>query len=77
MPGRMQETPNCLWKVTDITRVGLPKLGYNSFEELWADYSVITLVRNPYDRAGSSYDYTLGHRNVRYLLCILCIRECV
>lgn len=61
----MQVTPNCLWRVSDITRIGLKKLGYESFEEMWADYNVLALVRNPYDRAGSSYDYTLGRRTVR------------
>lgn len=60
----LQKNPSCLWRVTDITRVGLSKLGYGSFEEMWEDYSVLALVRNPYDRAGSSYDYTLGRRKV-------------
>ena len=62
---QVQETPNCLWRVSDITRNGLKKLGYDSFEAMWADYTVLALVRNPYDRAGSSYDYTLGRRTVR------------
>ena len=38
--------------------------GYASFEELWQDYTVFTVVRNPYDRASSAYDYVLHRRKV-------------
>eukprot|EP00892_Ulva_mutabilis_P012447 jgi/Ulvmu1/9575/UM054_0005.1 len=57
--------PPCLWHVTDVMRIGVQSLGYASWEALWADYTVMALVRNPYDRAGSSYDYTLGLRKAR------------
>lgn len=60
----MQAGPPCLWRATDITRVGIKSLGYESLEAMWADYTVMALVRNPYDRAGSSYDYILGRREV-------------
>lgn len=48
-----------------MVRVGHKELGYESWEQLWADYVVITTVRNPYDRAGSAYDYILWHRKWR------------
>ena len=60
----MQAGPPCLWSVTDIIHAGVNNLGYASLEAMWADYTVLSLVRNPYDRAGSAYDYILGHRQV-------------
>lgn len=75
----MQAGPPCLWRATDITRVGIKSLGYESLETLWADYTVMALIRNPYDRAGSSYDYILGRREVRPLppACCLCCAPCL
>lgn len=81
----MQAGPPCLWRVTDIIRVGIHNLGYESLETMWADYTVMALVRNPYDRAGSSYDYVLGRREVRQVhacrrrcehACIIAFRRC-
>lgn len=57
-----KESPNCMWTAEMIQNLGLKKLGYASWEELWADYTVVTLIRNPFDRAGSAYDYLLGRR---------------
>jgi hypothetical protein len=47
-----------------MIRTGANALGYQDFHALWMDYTVFTLVRNPYDRAGSSYDYLLSRRTV-------------
>jgi hypothetical protein len=48
-----------------MMRLGLSKLGYKSWEQLWAAYIVFAVVRNPYDRAGSSFDYLKMRRPVR------------
>jgi hypothetical protein len=37
-------------------------------DELWMDYTVFALIRNPYDRAGSSYDYVLSRRKQKVRL---------
>lgn len=52
----------CLWRTSDMVKAGLKTLGYRSWQELWSDYTVFTLARNPYDRAGSAYDYLLARR---------------
>ena len=43
---------------------GHDAFGYDSWESLWADYTVFATVRNIYDRAGSAYDYLLMLRQV-------------
>lgn len=62
---RMQTDPLCWWSAGDMVNHGAAAFGYADFDELWRDYTVFALVRNPYDRAGSSYDYILDRRQVR------------
>jgi hypothetical protein len=51
-----------MWQASDMAKFGVEALGYNTMEEMWMNYTVFALVRNPYDRAGSSYDYVLSRR---------------
>ena len=61
----MQKYKFCFVSNRRMQTWGLPALGYSSWEDLWADYIVFTMVRNPYDRVASAYDYILGRREVR------------
>ena len=61
----MQTRPFCYVDNKEMQAIGLKNLGYESWDTLWADYTVFTMVRNPYDRAGSSFDYILGRHEVR------------
>ena len=47
-----------------MTKAGPEAFGFQSFDELWEAYTVFALVRNPYQRAASSYDYILDRRKV-------------
>ena len=61
----LQNEPFCYLDNRQMQDIGLENLGYESWDALWQDYTVFTMVRNPYDRAGSSYDYLLKRRKVR------------
>jgi hypothetical protein len=63
-----------MWQASDLATFGVQALGYNTMEELWMDYTVFALVRNPYERAGSSFDYLLSRRKkVRCSLSLLVV----
>lgn len=61
----MQATAPCFWTAEMLEDVGVRALGYDSLEALWQDYFVFGSIRNPYERAGSAYDYILDRRKVR------------
>lgn len=61
----MQDKPFCFLNNKEMGELGLEELGYESWQALWQDYTIFALVRNPYDRAGSSFDYILGRHKVR------------
>ena len=58
----LQKSMGCLWTQDQMARLGPQAFGYDSFDALWMDYTVFSSVRNPYDRAGSAYEYILQHR---------------
>ena len=62
----MQNKKFCYLDNKEMQKLGLEELGYDTWDALWSDYTVFSLVRNPYDRAGSSYDYILGRHEVRF-----------
>ena len=52
----------CSYRQYAVKRDGLWKLGFDSWEELWKNYTVFSVARNPYDRAASAYDYLYARR---------------
>ena len=61
----MQGHDFCFWTNKAMSQLGLAKLGYDSWDALWADYTVFTLTRNPYDRAASLRDSIVAGHKVR------------
>eukprot|EP00892_Ulva_mutabilis_P004467 jgi/Ulvmu1/2392/UM131_0003.1 len=59
---RAKERGPCWWTTLNVHKVGVESLGYESLQAMWADFTVFTITRNVYDRAGSAYDYLLGLR---------------
>lgn len=57
----------CFKSVDEWTRHGkAPQdFNYTSWEELYQDYFVFTVARNPYSRAASAYDFLYGLKEVR------------
>lgn len=73
----VQIGPPCLWRNSDMVRVGGARaFGYGSWAELWRDYLVFAPVRNPYERAASSYDYIRSLRTKVRILLITWFRAC-
>ena len=62
--GALQKAVPCVWWQHLVLSKGHDAFGYDSWESLWADYTVFATVRNIYDRAGSAYDYLLMLREV-------------
>lgn len=52
----------CFYRQHHVTAFDAQYWGYESWEELWMDYTVFTVARNPFDRAASGYDYILQRR---------------
>jgi hypothetical protein len=60
---QIREQP-CLWRPRHFEKLDIKgDLGFDSFAALWRDYTVVTIVRNPYDRAASAYDYCARGRH--------------
>ena len=57
----------CLWTAYAIDQAGGPsKLGYKSWDEIWMHFFVFMPIRNPWDRAGSAFDYMQAHTTNRF-----------
>lgn len=66
----------CFWRPFHVTDLGPDHWGYSSWREMWMDFTVFTVARNPFDRAGSAFDYILGRR-VRGVCCYDALRTCL
>ena len=60
----------CFYRPGHVTTPGIEHWGYRSWQELWMDYTVFTVARNPFDRAASAYDYITGRRMQALVRCL-------
>lgn len=61
----LQRNGHCMFAPHQLQRQGGPvALGFKNWHEMWLNYTVFTTVRNPYNRAASSYDYMEAERKV-------------
>lgn len=73
----LQAKEQCWWRLQDIAnrKGGTQALGARSVHELWQQFTVFTMVRNPYDRAGSAYEYLYSRRLV--CCCLHMVQLCL
>ena len=60
----LQKQGHCFWWKDRLLGDGPEALGYPTWDSLWQDYTVFAVVRNPFDRAASSYQYIYAERQV-------------
>ena len=64
----VQDKKPCWWRLSALANLGVEKFGFadtpqhTGLEAMWHNYTVFTVVRNPFARAGSSYDFILKNR---------------
>lgn len=54
----------CFANILQLLEDGPAAWGYASFADIWADFTVFAVVRNPFERAASAYDYVLGRHSL-------------
>lgn len=54
-----------MFAINELQRQGAPHtFGFDTWQAMWRNYTVFALVRNPFDRAASAYDYIQSEREV-------------
>lgn len=48
---------------------GPQAFGFDSFQQMWRNFTVILPARNPFSRAASAYDYLANVRHLQHTQC--------